>query len=339
MSGRAGRTRPPGRNGLIGVNPAALLPVLDSGQRPAPPQCGHIVHDTLHAEHGELGKVMDFNNEAAGRVVRYAGRDETGTPARVPAPPAIRAAQTDTTASVPAEWRADGRSVPSLPDYLVRHYGWAYLNPLAVRIFDHQALINAILFGQYNRIMDQTLALIEPESAGRTLQLAAVYGRLIPILASRIPNLHLIDVSPIQLRAARRKLATAGLEATMCVMNVEELDYEDNSFDTAIMFLLLHELPPESRRKALREAVRVLRPGGRLVIAEYGAYGDRHWLHRFRPMRLLLEWVEPFLGGFWREDLPAVAAACGSAAGKSVRCDASTKIFAGFYRVLRFTVD
>lgn len=226
----------------------------------------------------------------------------------------------------------------AMPDYLVRHYGWAYLNRFAVWFFDHQPIINAILFGQYKKIMNATLGLIQPERAGRTIQLAAVYGKLTPILARHISDLHLVDVAPIQLEAARRKLAVEGREIQMRRMNVESLDYAAGSFDTAVMFLLLHELPDEARRNSLTEALRVLKPGGRLVIAEYGEK-RRHPFHWFPPMRWVLERAEPFLGGFWRENLDGVMEECAEQAGCKVTRDEGVSLFAGFYRAVRYVRD
>jgi ubiquinone/menaquinone biosynthesis C-methylase UbiE len=229
------------------------------------------------------------------------------------------------------------RAEPGLPDYLVRHYSWAYLWPAAVWFFDHQPIINAILFGNYRRIMDATLRLMDPEHAGRTLQIAAVYGELTPSLARRIDDLHVIDVAPVQLEVAQRKLTAIGRSAELARMDAEALHYPDASFDTALMFLLLHELPAAARRRAVIEAVRVLKPGGHLVIAEYGEK-RRHFFHRFAPMHRLLEWAEPFLGGFWNEDLVAVLQQSALAAGRDVVREVQVDIFGGFYRVARFRV-
>jgi hypothetical protein len=66
---------------------------------------------------------------------------------------------------------------PALPWYLQR------LLRLGVRVahlglvFDHQPIINSILFGNYRRIMRNTLRMMDPKSAGRTLQIAAVLRR------------------------------------------------------------------------------------------------------------------------------------------------------------------
>jgi ubiquinone/menaquinone biosynthesis C-methylase UbiE len=242
--------------------------------------------------------------------------------------------------AVPGKRKLEALASPlELPDYLLRHYAWAYVWPPAVWFFDHQPIINAILFGQYRRIMDETMRLMEPERAGRTLQIAAVYGELTPKLAQNIEDLHLIDVVPDQLRAAQRKLAAIGRKAHLARMNCESLTHGDASFDTALMFLLLHELPVEARRRTLREALRVVRPGGHLVIAEYGEFGPRHLFHRLAPFRWILEAAEPFLGDFWREDLASVLQECAGEVGRTVELDEKSDIFGAFYRVLRFRVS
>ncbi len=230
-------------------------------------------------------------------------------------------------------------SAPALPDYLVRHYAWAYLWPVSIWFFDHQPIINAILFGNYRRIMNETLRLMDLDRAGRTLQIAGVYGELTPSLAKKIDDLHLVDVAPGQLRAAERKLNAIGRKAHMALMNCESLTYGDASFDTVLLFLLLHELPPDVRRRTLSQAIRVTRPGGHLVMSEYGEFGRRHVLHRFPLFRWILEFAEPFLGGFWREDLVSVMRDCGKDVGRTVELDVKTDIFWGFYRVMRFKVS
>lgn len=224
-----------------------------------------------------------------------------------------------------------------LPDYLERHYAWAYVWPFSVWFFDHQPIINAILFGNYRRIMRGTMRLMDLPGAGRTLQVAGVYGELTPTLArGLVEPLHLIDAAPIQLEAARRKVEAIGKTIHLARMHAEALHYGERSFDTVLLFLLLHEMPPKARRDALREAIRVLKPGGRLVIAEYGENRGRHLFHRFWPMRRILTWAEPFLGGFWSENLSETLAKCGAAIGRRVELEEQVDVFGGFYRVARY---
>jgi ubiquinone/menaquinone biosynthesis C-methylase UbiE len=228
-------------------------------------------------------------------------------------------------------------SPAGLPDYLERHYAWAYVWPFSVWFFDHQPIINAILFGNYRRIMRATMRFMDLANAGKTLQVAGVYGELSPTLALGLREpLHLIDAAPIQLEAARRKVEAIGKTIRLGRMHAEALQYAGGTFDTVLLFLLLHEMPPQARRAALREAVRVLKPGGSLVIAEYGENKGRHFFHRLAPMRAILTWAEPFLGGFWSENLSHALAECGAMAGRNVTLDAQVDVFGGFYRVARY---
>jgi ubiquinone/menaquinone biosynthesis C-methylase UbiE len=235
--------------------------------------------------------------------------------------------------------RAARSAEVGLPDYLERYYAWAYVWPFSVWFFDHQPIINAILFGNYRRIMRATMRLMDLPNAGKTLQVAGVYGELTPTLARGLAEpVHLIDAAPIQLEAARRKVEAIGHRIQLARMHAESLHYEDRSFDTVLMFLLLHEMPPKPRRDALREAIRVLKPGGRLVIAEYGENKGRHLFHRFWPMRKVLTWAEHFLGGFWSENLTHTLVECGAAAGRAVELEEQVDVFGGFYRAARYRV-
>lgn len=224
------------------------------------------------------------------------------------------------------------------PEYLARHYWWAYLAPVGVWLFDHYAIINLILFGQYRAILDEVMRRYAAVDGARTLQLACAYGSLTPALAraTNTRELHLPDVATIQLRAARRKIPPASKPVRCARINAEALAYSDNSFDAAVIFFLLHELPPDARQRALRETLRVLKPGGLLLIAEYGENRGRHPLHRLAPARWILEKVEPFLNDFWCGDLHAQLAACARDNGKPLQRTGETALFGGFYRVVEY---
>lgn len=235
-------------------------------------------------------------------------------------------------------------TVPTIPAYISGHYRWAYLWRPGVWFFDHMPVINCVVFGQYCSMVDATLAYItDDDRTGETVLIASAYGNLVPRLAERLGEnrLTVIDVAPIQLRRAERKLDEAGLreQAELRLMDAEALEFEDNAFDTGMMFLLLNEMPPESRERALRQALRVIRPGGQLIVTEYGQLGDTHWLHRLPPLRWLVTRAEPWLDSLWRANLSGLVDEAAIAVGKRARLLDRTLIFSGFYRVKRFGIE
>ena len=73
------------------------------------------------------------------------------------------------------------------------------------------------------------------------------------------------------------------------------------AYDQALLFFLLHEQPEDVRRATLSEALRVLKPGGRLVVVDY---------HRPRPthplrwvMEAVLRNLEPCAMDLWQHPI------------------------------------
>jgi ubiquinone/menaquinone biosynthesis C-methylase UbiE len=88
---------------------------------------------------------------------------------------------------------------------------------------------------------------------------------------------HVTDISPGMVAAAARNAKALGLEIGGRVADAESLPYPDAAFDLVVGHAVLHHIPDVEL--ALREALRVLRPGGRFVIAgEPTRYGD--WVAR-----------------------------------------------------------
>lgn len=77
-----------------------------------------------------------------------------------------------------------------------------------------------------------------------------------------------VDPGPKMIGVARRNAAREGSRATFELAVVEKLPFGDDSFDAALLCLVLHHLPSEVKRKGLEEIWRVLRPGGRLIAID-----------------------------------------------------------------------
>ena len=192
---------------------------------------------------------------------------------------------------------------PGIPQYLETTYWWAYLHPNAVRLFEREWLVNLILWGNFRRLRDLALADLGQASDQNILQIACVYGDFTQQIATRLGNeatLDVVDVAPIQLDNLRAKLQPDA-RIRLHRQDSSHLHFPDVSFDSTLLFFLLHEQPENVRRATLAEAMRVTRPGGKVVIVDY------HNPKRSNPLRYLmaavLKTLEPFARDLWQHDI------------------------------------
>jgi ubiquinone/menaquinone biosynthesis C-methylase UbiE len=198
---------------------------------------------------------------------------------------------------------SDAAEAVAIPTYLERIYWWAYVHPQAVRFFERRWLINLILLGNYSRLRDAALDEIGQSAAGRTLQVACVYGDLTLRLSERMAkdgSLDVIDVLPIQLRNLRRKLPPDA-RASLFQRDSTALGFADASYDLALVFFLLHEQPDDVRRGTLAEVFRTVKPGGKIVLIDYHKPAPWHPLRTL--VRAVLSRLEPYALDLWQHEL------------------------------------
>ncbi len=121
-------------------------------------------------------------------------------------------------------------------------------------------------------LADQVLA--DLPAGARVADVGAGTGTFAIGLAAAAPAAAVvgIDGDPEVLAIARAKAGAAAVEWKQGLAG--ELPLADDSCDRVSMSLLLHHLDADGKRAALREAGRVLRPGGSLHIADWGKPQD-----------------------------------------------------------------
>ena len=102
---------------------------------------------------------------------------------------------------------------------------------------------------------------------GRTIDLGAGTGANLDLYPEGVTELVLAEPGPHMAAQLRPKLAESPRSAELVEASAEELPFEDSSFDTAVFTLVLCTVPNPQR--ALAEAARVLKPGGRLLFVEH----------------------------------------------------------------------
>jgi ubiquinone/menaquinone biosynthesis C-methylase UbiE len=104
------------------------------------------------------------------------------------------------------------------------------------------------------------------KAEGEVLELAAGTARNLPFYPAGI-KLTAVELSPEMLAIGRERAERLSHKADLRQGDVQDLDFPDERFDTVVCTLGLCTIPDP--RRAVAEACRVLRPGGRLLLLEH----------------------------------------------------------------------
>lgn len=230
----------------------------------------------------------------------------------------------DTPSVVRRMRRGDYKDIPAVdkqryPAYYRRNFHWqtdGYFSEHSAEVYE---LGVELLFRGTADVMRRQVIPPITRYAGthgerlRLLDVGCGTGRTLHQISLAHPTmqLHGVDLSPAYIRTARRRLHAAP-ELTLAVENGEALPWADATFDIVTSTYMFHELPRNARRNVVREMLRVVKPGGLLVIEDSAQLSESAEIAS-ALREFPREFHEPFYADYLEDDLASLVAESGFA--------------------------
>jgi ubiquinone/menaquinone biosynthesis C-methylase UbiE/pimeloyl-ACP methyl ester carboxylesterase len=132
--------------------------------------------------------------------------------------------------------------------------------------------------GQWRELRQRTATLARIQPGEQVLDVGCGTGTLAIEVQRRVGRAgHVAGIDPgtQQIARARAKAARRNLSIDFQIGVIEQLPFPDQTFDVVLSTLMMHHLPGSLKRQGLSEIARVLKPGGRLVIADFKRKQER----------------------------------------------------------------
>ena len=132
--------------------------------------------------------------------------------------------------------------------------------------------------GKFRELRQRTANLAQLQPGEQVLDVGCGTGTLAMEVARRVgPADRVAGVDPgtQQIARARAKAARRNVPIDFQIGVIEQLAFPDQTFDVVFSTLMMHHLPASLKRQGLAEIARVLKPGGRLVIADFKRKQER----------------------------------------------------------------
>ncbi len=194
------------------------------------------------------------------------------------------------------------QSTTKIPAYLSGIYGWLYLNPKLYALLDNSVLLNLLTMGSHYLLTEELKKEIAPDA--QILQIGATLGAQIEMTYSALnmSGLYTImDIVPQILEHCHEK----HLEKRIIYQQANAAKTINGEYDTIICYMLLHELPPQTRDKVIENILKALKFGGKAIFIDY------HQPSALNPLKYIVRAVnrlyQPFAEALWKTSIKELA--------------------------------
>jgi ubiquinone/menaquinone biosynthesis C-methylase UbiE len=186
----------------------------------------------------------------------------------------------------------------SLPPYIKDLYSWLYLNPKLYNFLDNAFILNILTLGHHHILTEEVKKEISPHfhilQTGLTLgsQIEKTYLSL-----GMLGSYTIVDIIPELLENCREK----HLDQKINLIHADVSKTIKGEYDVIICYMLLHELPPFTRKDVLNNIIKALKPGGKAIFIDY------HMPYSYNPLKYIIRAVnrlyQPFAESLWKNGI------------------------------------
>lgn len=173
---------------------------------------------------------------------------------------------------------------------------------LVRKAFDALAPFYDIVAAPFSSVRDRMVNFTKAQKGSRILDVATGTGQQAFAFAKKGYDVVGIDISEAMINVAKKK--NKYQNAKFEVADATDLPFEDNTFDVSSISFALHDMPLSIGEKVLREMVRVTKPQGIIVIADYSLPEDK--ISKFLIYHFVSLYEAEYYKTFIKSDLEAL---------------------------------